>query len=122
MAKALQDVKQADEKHVVELQQEKGEVSRLNAEIEKMTKEHASEIEKVTTSCTSTIAEAQKEFEEKAKDAAAAAQKELKAEIEKLKEESRLQKEEADRVTKKMLDWTSLASDLNHKMEGTSPA
>ena len=121
MAKALQDVKLDDEKHLAELQCERDEVTRLKAEMEKMTKEHASKIEKVTTSCTAAIIEAQKEFEEKAKDAAAATEKELKAEIEKLKEENRLQKEEADKVANKMLEWTSLASDLNHKMESKFP-
>ena len=119
MAKALRDVKQEDEKHLAELQQEKDEVTQFRAEIEKMTKEHASEIKEVTASCTSAIDEAKKEFEEKAKDAAAAAEKELKAEIEKLKEENRLQKEEADKVATRMIEWTSLASDLNHKMEGS---
>ena len=88
MAKALDDVKQEDEKHLAELQKEKDQVTRLKVEIEKMSKEHASEIKEVTTSCTSAIAEAKKEFEDKAKEAAVAAEKELRAEIEKLKEEN----------------------------------
>ena len=54
-----------------------------------------------------------------AKGETAEVEKKLKAEIESLKKENQLQKVAADNVAKKMLEWTNLASELNHKMEGT---
>ena len=120
MAKALEDLKQEDQKRVAELQEEKDEVTRLKAEIERMVREHASEIKDVTNSCSSAITDAKKEFQEKAKKETAEIEKKLGAEIEKLKEENQLQKVAADDVAKKMLEWTNLASELNHKMEGTN--
>ena len=104
-----------------ELQKEKDEVARLKAEIATLKAGHKTQIQAVIESSTATISKAKKEFEEEAKKAAAGVEDRLNAEIEKLREEKKLQKEQSDAVAQKMVEWTKLADELNHQMEGLFP-
>ena len=115
LEKALKQLEEADKTRAAELEKTREEVTRLQADVEKVKDEHRGQIKQVTDSATTEIANAKTEFEDKEKLLWAES---LKQENQSLKDIDKLQREQAETVAKKIESWRALAQKLNEKLEG----
>ena len=125
MSNMLGKLKESSIERDLELQQQKGEVSRLKAELEALKEAKAKEISDISSSCSKEIEQAKKSYEERcAKEVAEnnrraneslAKEKEISSNLER---SNKILTEESGLLKEKFEAWKKLADMLNHDMEG----